>query len=49
MIMSFAKNITHKKFFDFFQIVSVYLKLYIAKITKLKLKLQKFFQKWIFV
>ena len=29
------------KFFDFFQIVSVYLKLYIAKITKLKLRLRK--------
>ena len=29
------------KFFDFFQILNVYLKLYIAKIAKLKLKLQK--------
>ena len=28
------------KFFDFLQILNVYLKLYIAKITKLKLKLQ---------
>mgnify|MGYP005675320639 CR=1 FL=1 len=33
------------KFFDFFQIVSVYLKLYIAKITELKLKLQKILRK----
>ena len=42
-------NNSAEKFFDFFQIVSVVLKLYIAIITKLKLKLQKFFEKWIFV
>ena len=33
----------YQQIFDSFQILNVYLKLYIAKITKLKLKLQKLF------
>ena len=41
MLTTLLTTLLTTKFFDFFQILNVYLKLYIAKITKLKLKLRK--------